>query len=205
MSNPNQSLEFALILNQCREKFGSAPRRFGTWDYWTYLKTFPPVWIFGDELTTFFQLQKSLLQTGQVVWGHIVQANGKMFGAGRSNAPGDVVFCTDPAAAVDPPALHAVAAQLYRLKGKPNEDTAKQAIGNHLANEYTRSFGIAIPESVSPLFPCMMSTIQYNRKHLPDGKLSQSFFPLIVRREPPNVAMVLPARYWSAGMLALWK
>lgn len=192
------------MLDECRTKFGVAPRRFSTWHYLTYLRTRSPWWAYFDDLRIFFRQQKSLLENGDVVWGHTVQANSVMFRPGIINAPGDVVFCTDPNADAGLSDLSAIAHRLFQLKGRQINDAEQQSMGDHFADELERTFGVPVPQSVSPTLPCTVSTIFFNRKHLPNRYLSRSFYPIVVSRDTPKIVMVLPSRYWPSRLRDEW-
>lgn len=200
------SSEFSALLDQCRSSFGPSPRQFSARDYKAYLRSTPPFWcLLGDDLMQFFKHQRYLLEEGDIVWGHVVQANSQLFQAGDSNCPGEVVYCTDPTRDVDLEKLSSIAMHLYGLKGKRAEDASQQYIGNYLANERKRVFGFPVPPSISPLLPCAISTVFFNRNHLPDKRLSNSFFPTLISRIQPRTAMVLPSRHWPQLFTQFWQ
>lgn len=200
-----------VILNGCRERFGPAPRRFGWYDRTTYLHVFRPAWCKTDDLRVYFENRERLLREGIIVWGHVVQANEKLFRRepdeiwGGHNLPGEVVYCDDPDREISVYDLGNVAHALFALKGKPQDDREKQFLSDHLANELTRVFGVPIPEVLSPEFPCRLSTTYFERDHLPGNCLRRNYFPLLIASAEPRAVMVLPSRYWPASLVALWE
>ena len=67
-------------LNECRENFGFPGRTFSFWERLFYLRIKCPRWCDEDDgLYTFFRHKDRLLENGEVVWGHVVQANRLLF------------------------------------------------------------------------------------------------------------------------------
>jgi len=193
------------ILEQCRAAIGPAPRRFGFLDRAGYLSIARPAWCGSrDGLSQFFASRGELLREGEVVWGHVVQANTLLFKPGPHNCPGEVAFCPDPARVVDIEELEFVAHSLFDLKGTQPAPGPLRTFAEHLTNERTRAFGLEVPASISPLLDCEVSTIFFARRHLPGGVLSCPFFPILLLPRAPHLVMVLPARYWPPPLLRLW-
>ena len=197
-------MDFEQVLDECRSNIGRAPRKVSFWKYHTYLFTQGPKWAATDPLLYYFQNQKLLLEQGTVVWGHIVQANTLMYKAGPLNCPGDIVYCADPKLVVDVRQLSDVARQLFKLKGEAKSDSQESWISEYLANERKRVFGLPVPSTISPSMPCAISTVFFNRKHLPTGVLTKSLMPLLVMEQEPQIAMVLPSDYWPESMHRHW-
>jgi len=199
------ALDFEAELEMCRRRFGARPRSFGWWERVSYLNTARPVWCGGgDQLSTYFKNQAELLRAGQIVWSCVIQANSLLFSPGPANCPGDVVYALPPDENVDPQYLANIAQQIGQLKGEHTGFPGMDRIGDHLADEHTRVFGLPVPQAISPMVSCAISTVLFNRKHLPGGVLSVPFFPLLVSPRDPSVAMVLPSNYWGPSLKALW-
>lgn len=206
MSDTIEAVFCRKAMNRCRENFGSAPRRFGFWEYFFGIWTSPPSWLSPEDgLSHYWKHQRRLLETGEIVWGQVVQANIVLLQSGSSDAPGDVIYCTDRQREILPSELKEIAARVGMLKKGQRDNPAEDFIGSHLANERTRLFGVVIPESISPELPCALSTIYFNRSHLPTSRLTLTFFPMVVREEEPRIATVLPLRYWPEELKLLWK
>ena len=104
------------LLTQCRENFSSPGRSFSLWEQLTYLRTGRPAWCDGsDGLGIFFKKRNDLLKHGQVVWGHIVQANQVLFKRGLLDSAANIVFPSDPNAVVDPAEVGGACGALVRL------------------------------------------------------------------------------------------
>ena len=114
------------------------------------------------------------------------------------------MYSLDDSREVDLQELRDSARALYQLKGAKSDDPRKQEIGDYLANEYIRVFGLPVPESMSPTIPCHISTTYFVRRHLPERRLCSALLPLLVDPEKPHVAMVLPARYWPPEFVDEW-
>ena len=80
-------------LNECRERFGPPGRTFSFWERLFYLRVKCRA---GrdedDDLNTFFRHKDRLLENGEVVWGHVVQANALLFSPGRDSAVSTIFF-----------------------------------------------------------------------------------------------------------------
>lgn len=197
---------FEHSLFQTREIFGPPPRRFGFWRYFFGIWIRIPPWLpITDKLFHFWLHQRRLVNEGDIVWGHLVQANTYLFTWGLNSLPGEVVFCTEPDRYVSPSELAAVARKAFRLKGTTNNSPGEQAIADHLTDELARVFGLPVPESLSPDFPCAVSTICFDRWQLPKGRIVRPFFPILVSRTEPKVAMVVPCRFWANDFRDIWR
>lgn len=193
-------------LQQCRHEFGEAPRQFSWIDRMTYLSSNRPSWCKRtDKLTLYFDNQKQLLEQGDVVWGCVVQANQLLFSPGTMSCPGDVVYCLERDRPDVLETLRQVARELYQLKGEPQDRAELNEISQYLANERIRVFGLPVPETISPTMPCAISSVYFDRRHLPDRVLRQSFFPIVLSRTTPHIATILPGRYWSQSLLNVWR
>jgi hypothetical protein len=60
-----------------------------------------------------------------------------------------------------------------------------------------------LPRSITEL-PLLFSVVLVHRPHLPDGKLSRAFFPVVVNEKYPGAIMVLPSRWWPTWLRELW-
>jgi hypothetical protein len=197
------------LLRQCRSNFCEPPRQFGWWEMNTYLKISKPGWVkedyFGeDKLLLFFSGQKQLLTQGMIVWGHLIQANQVLYDRGFRNAPGEVVYCRQRNVYPDIDELAEVSDRIAALKNTLPKDPELKVIADYLTDEMVRVFGLSVPHSLSPNLNCAISTVMFSRKHLPNRRLSQSFFPLIISLEEPHVAMLLPSRYWPDELVQIW-
>lgn len=198
-------MNYPLLLSQCREAFGAAPRRFGLWNRYFYLRLPRPKWCHPQEgLWPLFRDLDSLLKYGEVVWGHVVQANRLMFQPGPWNCPGEMLYCPLTQRAVDPEALGEIAHKLFDLKGTIPRDRQLACISNYLTNERIRVFGLQVPPFLSGTLPCMVSTVFFKRQHLPLRRLCSSLMPLIISPQQPRLAMILPERYWPRELISFW-
>jgi hypothetical protein len=174
-----------------------------------YLKIPRPGWVkenyFGDDkLLHFFTGQKKLLTQGMIVWGVLIQANQILYNRGIGNAPGEVVYYRERNINPDVDELVEVSDRIAALKDTSPEDSELKVIADYLTDETVRVFGLPVPRSLSLNLNCAISTVMFSRKHLPNRRLSQSFFPLIVSPEEPHIAMVLPSRYWPDELIEIW-
>jgi len=170
----------------------------------SYLRTPRPFWAMFDDLNTYFQNHRRVLERGRITWACTVQANSVLFEPGLDNCPGEVVYVRDPSVRVDLAQLRHVAEELSRLKVAQPMEPSLVEISSYLTNEMTRAYGLPVPESISPNLPCALSTIFFDRRHLPNHMLSRKEFPVVVTDDRPFVVAVLPSRYWSERLRQAW-
>lgn len=167
-----------------------------------------PGWAQDDRLRGMFTPIPDLLREGRVVWAHLVQANKALFECGPEGHPGDVIY--DPAGRLGPAALGEVAHRLFGLRAQIDElRTASPpqpemlALAEHFENEMTRAVALPVPQQLSPA-GLLISSLYFERKHLPTGLLTLPFFPLLISDREPGAVMVLPSRWWPQAVLARW-
>jgi len=193
------------VLADCIQNVGTGPRRFPFWQRWGYLRPRKPRWAYmDDDIRPFYSRYHEALRGGRVTWGATVQVNPRLFEPGSQNHPGEVVFATDLGMGVDLIELRRVASRLVALKAAERPDRGSAMIAAYLDGELPRVFGLPVPERVSPRMPCAVSTVMFNRAHLPNGVLSQSAFPVLVTPGPHQVAVVLPSRFWPDRFRSFW-
>lgn len=190
-------------LHRCAELLGAAPRSTDWRQRFSYLQPRRPLWALLDRLSHYFARFRDVFERGRLTWGCLVQANSALFSRGAAGAPGEVVYVSDPGAPVDLVELRAVADRLFELKGIPQADFAASRVSSYLANELERAFGLAAPQVVHDAPACALSTVFFERAHLPNRRLSQTSFPLLVLDEL-NAVAVVPSRYWGPELIAHW-
>lgn len=194
-------------IEHARRRVGEPPRRWSWWERVSYLHLRRPFWVWVDEdedLNQLFSALPDIVDNGDVVWGHVVQANANLFEPGKSDHPGEVVFSPHAPGGGDPELLADVAARLFDLKNTEPGDPKLATIAAHLTNEMTRLFGSPVPAKLCGDSPTYLSTTFFARKHLPGRVLHQQLLPLLVSRADPYHAMPLPARYWAPDFVQWW-
>ena len=194
------------VLQECRQKFGPAPRSFSYREK-RYLKLKPPAWCWTrmDPLMQFYKNQDLIREQGQVVWGHIVQANQLLFQPGSDDCPAAVVYSSDPWFDGHVDVLEEIATQLFELKGTRPADPQLAQIARYLTAETERQTRLSVPRQWAGGREVYLGDIMVHRKHLPAGYLAQSYFPVIVHTSEPRNLMVLPSLYWGDMLLAAWQ
>ncbi|WP_131736004.1 hypothetical protein [Actinomadura roseirufa] len=194
------------ILEECRARFGPAPRSFGRWDHWRHLRLAPPLWLQlnrEDLLWDVLGGHRDALTRGQVVWGHVVRANTPLFEAGRGDSPASVVYSFAPVFDDEPDELALVAQRLFRLSGSPQEDPELRKLATSIADEKARELRVPVPPSLAGSEPVFLTTVLVSRRHLPSGYLSASQFPLVAHPDVKG-AMILPSRFWPESLIRDW-
>lgn len=194
-------------IGDCDRRFGHTPRTFSLWDRWTYLRIDRPLWLRqspDDKLNSLFRHANELLREGQIVWGCVIQANTLLMEPGRDDHPGEMVYTLADPSRVSPSELHEVAARIAKLKGTAPDRADLAEIAHYLTDQSIRVLGLEVPRSISPSFPCRISTVMFFRKHLPNRRLTFPLLPILVNPREPYVALPLPVRYWSPELITWW-
>lgn len=193
-------------LEECRQQFGApGRRRFRMREGLCYLNIKRPIWCGKqDELWNLFKHKQQVLCHGEIVWGHIVQANTLLFKPGIANCPASVVFCPDSAVPVNLAALSYAAKCMFDLKNTTPEEAELLEIANTLTDEMTRTFGVQVPKQFCNGFTFYEASTFITRKHLPDGVLRRSIFPLLISSVSPYYCFPLPSKYWSSDLIHYW-
>lgn len=173
-----------------------------------YISLKYPPWIKQDPLNKVLEDYVTLLRTGRVVWGRLVQGNMALYEPGDTSSPAEVVY--DPAGMLTQEELYPVGERLYALKEQhltmdPSDPKLKplRDIGQRLAAETVRGFGERVPWQIYP-GQLQLSTIFMYRPHLPGAIVNKMLLPIIVSNKCPGSTWVLPGRLWPQGMVDWW-
>ena len=116
---------------------------------------------------------KSVFRDGEVVWGHIIQANSQLFQPGDEDAPGELVYSLQDKNMVRTDQLAQLATRLFSLKGTTPTNPDLATIADYLTDQFIRVFGLDVPPSLCSGINCKISTTMFFRQHLPNGKVVQ--------------------------------
>jgi hypothetical protein len=200
------AIDFGDILEDCRSKFGASPRQLSMLEIWRR-KMPTPSWVKSTNdrrFTVIFENQVGLLKRGRIVWGAIVQANSQLFEPGRTDCPAAIIYSLDSSIDANPSILEDVARDLYLAKGKNVDNDEIQIFADKLEDEMVADLKLSVPQSLTEGIQCFYTCIMVHRKHLPDRKLSQGLFPVIVNPSETEATMILPFIYWSNNFEISW-
>lgn len=190
----------------CVKSFGASPRRISRFDLWRR-KIPKPDWVKSTNdrrFTEVFDNQAVLLRRGFVVWGAIVQANMQLFSPGPTDCPAAIIYSLDPVINGRPCILEDAASKLFSFKGKVVDDEEIQVFSDKLADEMVSDLKLPVPKILTEGIECLYTCIMVHRKHLPDRKLSQGLFPLLVNPMETDATMILPSIYWPDSYVMSW-
>ncbi|HEY0584970.1 MAG TPA: hypothetical protein VGD52_02465 [Pseudoduganella sp.] len=164
-----------------------------------YLVPQRPSWADGDDIDLWFQNVGALFHGGRLVWGLITQANYLMWQEGSAGCPGEVLYDLRGIQGADELVPLATAVSAYKCTRPLDHRLA--FLADHMTAETTRSFGLPLPLRLSSA-DLRMTTIFFERKHLPGGYLHSSPVPLLIHDAYPGIVTVLPHRFWTAEVTA---
>jgi hypothetical protein len=191
------------MIRNTRLRFGEPPRQFPKNEQ-SYLNLTAPSWCSAktDALYEVYRHREMLLREGRVVWGHLIQANSLIFEPGPDDVPGACAYCPDYHTHDDLSRLAEIAGNLFKLREK-STTAEEKAFGAILAGEKERFFQRPVPKTLTKGSPVFASCLMINRKHLPAGVLSNSYFPILVHPDTQAI-LIVPARYWDPELFNHW-
>jgi hypothetical protein len=156
-----------------------------------------------DRMNEIVERQSLLYAEGTIVWAALVQANKLMFVPGDADCPGLLVYSPDPYFDARPAELRDVAQRMFGYKGtEPGHEELKR-LAELVSDEAGRSLKFALPKVLSSR-DIDTSTFMIFRRHIPNGVLTMSMFPILIHPATP-VAMMVPFESWPGEMIALWR
>lgn len=195
------------MIRESRQAFGAAPRSFGFWERWNYLRIPKPAWLTNEpdhQLAQLLSRQQEMFQHGHLVWGHIVQANKLLFEPGKDNCPALIVYAPDPEMQMDPRLLEDVAQKAFQLKGTKPREREKLAIAQMMTDEMSQPTGFPIPRSICSIGNLMISITFCARHHFPKKQIMGNIFPMVRHAEEPEWVLPLPDKYWAKRLVEWW-
>ena len=172
----------------------ATPRKFPLRDRIIFLRVVRPDWLETDDLRYFFENHRRVLTHGRLVLAAVIQANRTLYEPRGPDAPGEIVY--DFTGGMEPDDLLKLAERLHTLRRDGSTDPRADRIGDYLAKSTERVFGWPIPEGWGPE-SCRISSLYFPRHHLWGCRLAGKIVPVCVDPET-GVAVVFPAKYWSA-------
>lgn len=193
-------------INTCRKLFGApGERKFGFLERMIYLRINKPAWCNrSDDLFGLFENKWDLINNGNIVWGHIVQANSLLFEEGVDDCPASVIFSPDPKLRPSFDQLSYAATSMFKLKNTTPDDEELRRIAETLTGEIERTFGVSVPKQFCPEYQLYEASTFISRKHLPNKILSKGLFPLLVSQNKPFWCVPLPSNYWPLSLIEYW-
>ena len=171
------------------------------------IKLSRPEWLDSeDPMSEIYENKSLLLQKGEVIYAHIVQANTILFKRFPSfDCPAQIVYSLDPYFMEQPDVLQDIAWGIYSYKGQdlnsvPDEwkETARV-----ITDEYDRTdFTFTLNLNDRLLEYHMIPTMIY-RKLLPKRKLCGNLLPVLALPESKQV-LILPNKYWTNNFTKAW-
>lgn len=166
----------------------------------------PPAWLRGaDPLYGAYVHGERLLRNGEVVWGHVVQANTLLFSpASGHDCPAAVLHAEDASCDHALHRLSRAAHEAYELKEKRPVAAGYKEVGAYLADEHTRGSKMPVPPGIARGRRLVITDVLIHRAALPLPYLASTFFPVLVAPDIPTV-ILLPAPLWADDLVEAWR
>lgn len=189
------------LLDASRAKLEVARRDFDAFRY----RVSPPGWLNrNDPLYATYTDAPLLLREGDLVWGHVVQANGQLFSRGTENAPAAVLFAEDRTFDHLVDRLLRASQQLFALRSDTAVDSEFERMRAFLTNERERAWRVPCPAEIARGQRLFVATIMIHRWWLPLRYIGVNFLPILVSERVPTV-MMLPGELWAEDLVKAWR
>ncbi len=195
-------------LFQISENLGEAPRKLNFIDKLTWFKMDFPEWDWkNDDIKNSINFRNKAFIHGKLTWGMIIQVNTLMFEDSNDNCPGDILIWKSSIEKFDHTVFKSIAKTIYNLKGKSHaiNNTDEKKFALHLEDELIRQYGLKVPYQISRGLELLVSTVYFQRRHIPERKIMGSLFPILYLEEDPMVAIIVPAKFWPEEFIEVWK
>lgn len=184
-------MDFEKIIKEIRNNYQNSPKKNFALSH--------PTWINNTELKSIYHEKKSLARNGKIVYGHLIQANSKIFRRVifGGSLPGVMLFSMDPYYDKHPEEINNIANEIYKYKNHKYAPIEIRKFVELISNEYTYVQNAELPMSLTPNGKVYYTTFMIWRKHLIKKHLTVSIFPIIA--DPDNVksSMIVPKEYWT--------
>jgi hypothetical protein len=197
-------------IEACRQHLGEPPRSLPEAERDAFRLRVPFLarllaWFGVDPIMKVPAAAPTLRDQGQVVWGHLVQANRRLFDPrNRKTFPAQVIYGMG-AAFDDRLGLLADAAEgLCSLAGNVRGDPELANFAALMADESQRAFRLPVPAQLCEGEDVYFTTCFLQPSHLPGGCLRGQFFPLLICPARTEAVMVVPSAYWPEELRAAW-
>jgi Sel1 repeat len=116
-------------------------------------------------------------------------------------APGEVLY--DPTGRAPIGVLEATATAIFKLKGETFDQPEYAYFSKYLLDEQIRVFGLDVPPDIVP-YPLKVSSVYFDRQHLPGGLLAKRALPFLISDAYPGVLMPLHKSFWPEKLRSQW-
>jgi hypothetical protein len=166
-----------------------------------------PSWLhLSDPMSEIYLKKSLLLQQGEIVYAHIVQANTILYKKfPLFDCPAQIVYSEEPYFMEHPETFQEIARGIYKYKGQELDKIPDEwkEVARVITDEYDRSdFKFSLNMDGQTLEYNFIPTLIY-RKLLPKGKLCGSLLPVLVISDCKQV-MILPKKYWTKKYTEMW-
>ncbi len=187
------------LLARSRAAFGPAPRSIPAHDV-----VEPPPWMKADDLLrAAYRDRTALFETGDIVWGHVVQANSQLLRRGDVALPAHVLYASLPEGEPDPERLERAADRTFALKGRTPADPELARVAGALADDAPRHPPFDLPVAIHEGMPMRLAIVVVHPRLLPRPYLASFLVPLLASRARDSV-VVLPVRHWASDLVDGW-
>lgn len=171
------------------------------------IKLSRPGWLDSeDPMSEIYEKRSALLQQGEIVYAHIVQANTILFKIFPPiDCPAQIVFSAESYFMEQPAVLQDIAWEIYKYKGQALDTVPDEwkDVARVITDEYDRTdFTFSLKLDGQSIEYNMIPTMIY-RKLLPKGKLCGNLLPVLTLPDCKQI-MILPKKYWTKKFKEAW-
>lgn len=175
-------------------------------------------WLLKDPMGAVYKEAETLLNSGQVCYAGIVQANKLLFKKGlifSPDCPAAFVYSDNEFINANPFLLEDIAHYIYSFKGIPDSAPEElREIVRVVADEYERMFNVPVPVKAVPFegkeqvaaeyyenAEVLFTTAFVFRKYVPGKALKGRVVPVLAKPGECKSIMILPGNYWTDSFI----
>jgi hypothetical protein len=158
-----------------------------------------------DPYEVVFTDEDLVLARGQLVWGHVVEADPGLLEPGYEVLAARVVYGLDESFDLRVDLLRDVAGAVLELRGTQPSDRAVARLADLLTNEYLVVFNHPVPSALWNGPTLHYTSLLVSPLLLPDDYLVSLWLPLLVLPGKTDASLVLPVRFWTDEVKRTWQ
>lgn len=166
-----------------------------------------PEWLDSeDPMSEIYENKALLLQKGEIIYAHIVQANTILFKVfPLLDCPAQILYSMNPYFVENPESFYDIAHKIYNYKGQKSDSVPDEwkEVARVITDECDRTdFTFSLNVDEKSVEYHLIPTMIY-RKLLPKRRLCGNLLPVLAMPESKQV-LILPKQYWTKKFTKAW-
>lgn len=165
-----------------------------------------PEWVPKDPLADGLRSRSSIAQTGRIVAGYVIVANQVLFDGTPGAAAMTALYSYDDSLLGIPEVPLSIARDVSRYHDDERRhlEPSHRQLHKDLHSGFVRTFECRVPPDLSHGHIVFHSSVMAHTALLAQGRLVRDIFPLIISRDTPRYALLVPHSLWPESMRQRW-